>query len=82
MSMNGEMNVSDIEKIKRRQEFWESFEHDKWRLLSFTDKTSARFGWLSDNKQFTKYVNVRAHEARFLLGVEPDVIDQFLRDEC
>ena len=59
--------------------FWTQFEYDNWQLISFTGKEFGRFGWL-ERQQYVKYVEVRAHQARFLLGVDPDVIDQFLKE--
>jgi len=79
---NTEIGTRQMKQINASYEFWLSFEHDRWRLLSFTATDTARFGWLEKhNQQYTKYVTVKANEARFLLGVDPDVIDQFLLGE-
>jgi hypothetical protein len=71
------MTVREVRQIQSAYDFWKSFEYDNWVLISFTDTTQARFGW-TDKGQYTKYVTVRDTEARFLLGVDVDIIDQFM----
>ena len=78
MSITGEeYSMRRVKEIEAAAEFWKSFEYDKWKLISFTDTSSARFGWI-EKLQYTKYVTIKAHEARFLLGVDADVINQFM----
>ena len=76
----GSMTTADIRKINAAHDFWASFEYDNWDLISFDDQTLARYGW-NENGQYTKYVTIRASEARFLLGAPVDVIDQFIINE-
>jgi len=66
--------TQDIREIMKTKEKWEALEHDKWKLLSFSEN-EARFGWLDRNLQYTKYITVRTEQAKFFRGVEPDVLD-------
>jgi len=59
-------------------EYWKEAEHSNWKLLSFTDRTSARFGWLEHGESFERYVTVKRSTIEFLRGVDPDVLDQFM----
>ena len=74
-----EIGTRTLREINNNLAFWEQFEHDNWRVINFTGKTKARFGWCIDN-MYTKYVEVEAHQARFLIGVDPDVIDQLINN--
>lgn len=71
----GTFTQSEIADITHDMNFWKMFEHDAWRLLSFTDRKSARFGW-NCGGQYTKYVTIEGPVVTFLLGVDPDVLDQ------
>jgi hypothetical protein len=72
-----EMTAIQVRKIQADHDFWKSFEYDHWVLVSFSDMDRARYGW-REGGCITKYVNIRANEARFLLGVDVDLFDQFL----
>ena len=73
--MSDVYSKSQVEQIKRDYDFWLLWEHDNWKLISFTDRISARFGW-DHLGQFTKYVEVKVPEVRFLKEIPPDVLDQ------
>lgn len=66
---------SEVKQIQENYDFWLQFEHDQWKLISFNDKISARFGW-EFSGQYTKYAEIKVTEVRFLRGVDPDVLDQ------
>jgi hypothetical protein len=66
----------NVRQIAADYDFWIQWEHDKWKLISFTDRTSARFGFLNRNGEYTKWITVEAPAIRFMRGVEPDVLDQ------
>ena len=74
-----DIGAHTLREINKNLEFWEQFEHDNWRVINFTNKTKCRFGWLQKG-QYTKYVMLTAHQARFLIGVDPDVIDQLINN--
>jgi len=65
----------EVDKIIELRAKWTEYEHDSWKLISFSQKT-ARFGW-DYNGQFTKYVEIGRVQIDFILGVQPDVLDNF-----
>lgn len=70
------IGVRTLRDINTNAVFWEQFEYDNWKLICFTGRKEARFGWLV-GCQYTKYCTVREAQVEFLLGVAPDVLDQF-----
>jgi hypothetical protein len=75
MTMKTCMTPREIAKLNENYEFWLQFEYANWKLIAFTDRISARFGWMHSS-QFTRYVEIKVDEANFLSGVDPDVLDQ------
>lgn len=75
-----DIGAHTLREINKNLEFWEQFEYDNWHVINFTNKTKCRFGWLQKG-QYTKYVTLAAHQARFLSGVAPDVIQLLIEIE-
>jgi len=68
-----EVTTSEITELLSDRDYWLNFEYSRWRLLSFTGRDAARFGWLdSQKKQYLKYVKLNAGTLGFMRGVQPD----------
>jgi len=72
----GTHTTREIVDIQGNLDFWQELENEQWKLISFTDQTSARYGWLY-GERYTKYVTITAHICTFMRGVAPDVLDKF-----
>jgi len=66
----------ELQEINDMKDRWEAYEHDKWKLLSF-DEDKAKFGWLHQNLQYTKYVTITREQIKFFVGVDPDALDVY-----
>ena len=53
--------------------FWKAFEHRNWRLMSYTDRDEAKFGWLVAG-YYAEWVIISKPVVNFLRAVPPDVI--------
>lgn len=67
----------ELDEINADMALWLQFEHNGWRLISFTGKQQARFGHVLNGQYYNKYVTVADSQIKFMRGVPPDVIDQF-----
>jgi hypothetical protein len=76
--MNDEYSIRRLEKLIDARDFWREFEHGRWKLLSFTDKSSAKFGEMNQsNGQYVRYATINTAILKFIRGVRPDVIDNY-----
>ena len=76
--MSQETTTQDVRNVIEDYDYWMGYEHDKWKLLSFSGRRTARFGWLEQGLQYTKYVNIARSQIDFLVGVAPDVLDDYM----
>jgi len=72
----GTFTTGELEEINDLRDKWEAYEHNNWKLLSFSEY-DARFGWLDRNQQYTKYVTITKEQIKFFVGVDPDVLDVY-----
>ena len=76
--MTDEYTNRRVDKIVEQREFWREFEHGRWKLLSFTDRHTAKFGQMNpQNGQYEEHAMLNASTLKFIRGVSPDVIDSY-----
>lgn len=64
-----EMSTGDVKEIQDDMEYWKGMEQGRWHLISFTEKKSARFGWV-ESGQYRKYVTITSQHIEFFQAGE------------
>jgi hypothetical protein len=64
----GTFTTKELKDINDLRDKWLELEHDKWKLLSFSEY-DARFGWVVGG-MYTKYVHVARATIDFLASCE------------
>jgi hypothetical protein len=71
------IKLATLDTLLEYKEFWQAMEHRNWRLLNFSGKKKATFGWVVAG-QYSQYVTITRAQVLFFRGVEPDVVDLFM----
>lgn len=66
------MLAGDVELIIAERDYWKAFEHDGWRLVSFSGRTTGQF----QKKHTAGRVTIESAQIRFLRDVNRSVLDQ------
>ena len=64
-----ELSTREVKEIQSDMDFWKALEHRNWKLISFTERTQARYGWI-ESQQYKRYVTITKPQIEFFRGLQ------------